>query len=314
MQFTRWLVMVPLAAAAMCGSVCRADPSADAQTEATRVIARGFLHQLFTVQDSFGAYRRYATPDFVQHNPEMADGIAGREAFFRARASQSGGHPAKMVNVYSIVLVDKDLFAIHHHGFSGPDDKGRVFVDIWRVSSGRIVEHWDVIQPYPPTMLHANGMACGRGETYATAVALVSSPENPTCGLPDPKASRAASVRVVDQYTADVRTGDIRGAITRWFTNDYRQHSPNIADGREGAIVYLEREYGKAATASPKATATRTIAEGDYVLEHRQVLYPGATRLSTNVDIFRVRDGKVSEHWDVKQPVPDTSANRNGMW
>jgi predicted SnoaL-like aldol condensation-catalyzing enzyme len=285
-----------------------------AETAATREVAQAFMQQLFVQQDSFGAYRKYVAPDFVQHNPEMADGIAGREAFFTERAKQAGGHSTPLVNVYNIVLVDKDLFAIHHHAFSGPQDKGRVFVDIWRVANGRIVEHWDVIQPYPETTLQANGMGCGHGETYAEALKVASSPDHPTCLLPNIGAERGASIAVIDDYTAGVRAGDVRGSILRWFTPDYRQHSPNIADGREGAIEYLEREYGDASRPKPQASATRMIAEGDYVLEHRQVLYPGATRLSTNIDIFRVRNGKISEHWDVKQLVPETSANKNGMW
>jgi len=295
-------------------ALAQAAPAHDEQTAATRKVAQAFLHQLFTLQDSFGAYRQYAIPDFVQHNPEMADGIAGREAFFKARAQKETGHPVKMANVYNIVLVDGDLFAIHHEGFSGPDDPGRVFVDIWRVAKGRIVEHWDVIQPYPQHRLNDNGMGCGQGDTYATALNVVSSPEHPVCPLPDPKYSREASIKVEDDYTAAVKGGDVSAAIMQWFTPDYRQHSPNIADGRQGAIDYLDREYGKNAKVRPKATASRIIAEGDYVLAHRQVLYPGATKTSTNVDIFRIRDGKVSEHWDVKQLVPDTSANKNGMW
>jgi len=293
----------------------RADSSDAAQSAATRELARAFLKQLFVDQDSFGAYRRFAAPDFVQHNPEMANGIAGREAFFTNRARQAGGHGGKMVNVYNLVLVDRDLFAIHHHAFTGPQEPGRVFVDIWRVAQGRIVEHWDVIQPYPSLMMHANGMACGRGESFEDALKVDSSPAATTCAAPDPHASREASIKVIDDYTAAVRAGDIRAAVTRWFTPDYRQHSPNIADGAEGAIRYLEGEYGKAVRQTPRAVSrTRIVAEGDYVLMHRQVVYPGSARVSTNVDIFRVRDARVSEHWDVKQLVPETSANANGMW
>lgn len=307
-----WLTVAVLALTR--GSLALADAEHDAQTAATRVVAQAFLQQLFAEQDSFGSYRKYATPDFKQHNPEMADGIAGREAFFTARAKRSDGHAGKMVNVYNLVLVDGDLFAIHHHAFGGPHDPGRVFVDIWRVAKGRIVEHWDVIQPYPTSMMNANGMGCGRGERYQDAVKLESSPAHTTCPAPDPRASREASIKVVDSYTAAVRSGDVRGAIRRWFTPDYRQHSPNIADGAEGAIAYLEREYGRGAKERPRATATRILAEGDYVLEHRQVIYPGSARVSTNVDIFRIRDGRISEHWDVKQLVPEKAANANGMW
>ncbi len=293
-------------------------PSHAEQTEATRIVARAFLHQLFAEQDNFGAYRKWAAPDFKQHNPQMADGVTGREAFFAARArgsdAHSRGQAGRMANVYNLVLVDGDLFAIHHHAFSAPN-QGRVFVDIWRVANGRIVEHWDVIQPYPASRMNPNGMGCGQGENYADALELASSPEHTTCPAPDPNAAREASLKVIAAYTADVRTGDVRGAIARWFTPNYRQHSPNIADGAAGAKTYLEHEFDRGEKQMPRAvTPTRTVAEGDYVLMHRQVVYPGSTHVSTNVDIFRVRNGRISEHWDVKQPVPEKSANANGMW
>jgi len=283
------------------------------ETTSTRVIAAEFLHQLFGQQDLLGAYDRYAAPDFVQHNPEMADGIAGRKAYFAARAQHANGIPAKWANVYNMILVDGDLFAIHHHVFSGPEDHGRVFVDIWRVAGGRIVEHWDVIQPIPARLAHENGIVCGRGENYAAALALGPTLDAPTCGLPDPSASPVATREVIETYTASIRSGDVRDSILRWFSPAYRQHSPNIPDGAQGAIAYLEKEYGKG-VAKPLLGPARVIADGDFILYHRLVTYPNAPQPSANIDIFRVTDGKISEHWDVKQTVPAVAANANGMW
>jgi len=290
-----------------------ATPTHTEQTAATRIVAEAFLRQLFGQQDLLGAYDRYAAPDFIQHNPEMADGIAGRKAYFAARAKHATGNPASPANVYNMVLVDGDLFAIHHHIFSGPEDPGRVFVDIWRVADGRIVEHWDVIQPNPEQLAHSNGSGCGRGETYDTARVLGSTPDAPTCGLPDPAASRVKTREVIERYVAEVASGDVRNAILRWFSADYRQHSPTIAEGAQGAIAHLQREYGKNAP-PPRLGPARVIAEGDLILYHRLVTYPGAQGPSANVDIFRVTNGKISEHWDVKQAAPAKPANANSMW
>lgn len=283
------------------------------QTEATRTVARAFLQQLFVAGDVSRAYERHAAPDFVQHNPQMADGIAGRVAFSAAQARSARGKPSQWANVFDIVLVDGDLFAAFHHVFTGPGDRGRVFVDIWRVANGQIVEHWDVIQAVPQHLAHGNGMTCGSAGDYASARALGQTLDRPTCRAPDPQAARARSMAVIDAYTAGLSTGDVRGSILRWFSPDYIQHSPNIAPGVDGAIDYLQHEFGGHAT-RPKATPPRILAEGDYVLYHRQVMYPGAARPSVNVDIFRVTGGRISEHWDVKQTVPAKAANANGMW
>lgn len=284
------------------------------KTEATRAVAQAFLRQMFVENDVRGAYATYAAPDFIQHNPLMADGLEGHRAYFASLAKQPQGHTSDWAHVFNMVLVDGDLFAVHHHVFRTPEDRGRVFVDVWRVADGRIVEHWDVIQAIPATMAHSNGMACGRGQDFHSAKMLGDTLADPACGRPDPHADRDVSMQVLQDYVAEVGAGNVRAAIERWFSSDYRQHSPTIGDGADGAIAYLEHEFGRGPSAMPRAGPARIVAEGDYVLFHRLVTYAESDRPSSNIDVFRVTNGKISEHWDVKQPVPDTSANKNGMW
>jgi predicted SnoaL-like aldol condensation-catalyzing enzyme len=58
----------------------------------------------------------------------------------------------------------------------------------------------------------------------------------------------------------------------------------------------------------------QVFADGDYVILHvRSVREPG-TRGSAIVDIFRLEQGKIVEHWDVRQEVPEQAANSNGMF
>jgi predicted SnoaL-like aldol condensation-catalyzing enzyme len=285
-----------------------ASMSAD-QTAATRMIAHDFLHRMFVQHDEIGAYARYAAPEFIQHDPEIKDGVAGLRSYLAAQ--ETNGNPAARAQVINIVLIDGDLFALHV--FTGADDIGQVIVDIWRVAAGRIAEHWDVVQAIPATMANGNGMACGKGGDYAAARALRNTLDRPTCGAPDPNATRAESLAVIQAYTTSLVQGDVRGSIMRWFAADYRQHSPKIADGIGGAIDYLVAEFGEHAR-MPTLAAKRYVIEGDYVLDHHQVTRPGQTQPTVNADIFRVTRGKISEHWDVKRRVPEQAANSNGMW
>ena len=58
----------------------------------------------------------------------------------------------------------------------------------------------------------------------------------------------------------------------------------------------------------------RIFADGDYVIVHVHAVREPGTRGNAIIDIFRLEDGKVVEHWDVIQPIPEKSANDNGMF
>jgi predicted SnoaL-like aldol condensation-catalyzing enzyme len=264
------------------------------------------------------AYGTYATADFTEHNPEIGNGYEAKLAYFKARQAANPASPpaSQWADVIDNVIVDTDLFAIQRHVFTQPGDRGRLFVDLWRVAGGKIVEHWDVIQPVPETVRNANTPWCGKGSDYASARMMGDTLESPTCGAPDVAANPADSRALVRRYTETLvrRDAVVAETVRRFNSPDFVQHSPDIEAGLAALATHLQEELS--ATGSSKSTSfvSHMLVQGDRVLVHRHVVRPNDPLGVVAVDIFRVTGGKIVEHWDVKQRVSPTSANGHTPW
>jgi predicted SnoaL-like aldol condensation-catalyzing enzyme len=106
--------------------------------------------------------------------------------------------------------------------------------------------------------------------------------------------------------------GEPLAAVERYVGAKYIQHNPSVGDGKAPFIEYFERmaaEYP-----NKQIEFVRTIAEGDLVALHTHQIWPGDEEYVT-MDFFRFdENGKIVEHWDAIQEIPEVSKNGNTMY
>lgn len=124
---------------------------------------------------------------------------------------------------------------------------------------------------------------------------------------------------VIDFFKTAFIEKDPEKAVRLYVGSDYRQHNPFIADGKQAFIQFVKQWTN--VDFNRKFEIRRVMAEGAYVVLHiRQILAEGDKDFSVApngkavIDIYRLEDGKIVEHWDVVQAVPTESANPNTMF
>ncbi len=103
-----------------------------------------------------------------------------------------------------------------------------------------------------------------------------------------------------------------REAIETYAGAEYIQHNPHVGDGKEAFIAYFEKMAAE--FPGKRVEIKRAFAEGDHVILHCHQIWPDDLEYA-GIDIFRLdENGKIVEHWDVLQELPDVSANDNSMF
>lgn len=129
-------------------------------------------------------------------------------------------------------------------------------------------------------------------------------------------------------YGADARQEDNKKIVTEFYDKAinqkdfeaaskylgpvYIQHNQNAADGAGGLKAFIRSLREKFPNAHSEVK--RVFVDGDYVVLHVHAVRTPGTRGMAIVDIFRLKNGKIEEHWDVHEDIVEKPANGNGMF
>jgi predicted SnoaL-like aldol condensation-catalyzing enzyme len=101
-----------------------------------------FLDTVFNKHKVAAAFENYVGVDYIQHNPYVP---TGKDAGVKALSALVAKFPQLHIDIVQ-VIVDGDLVSVHSHEIKQPGERGSAIGEFFRLSNGKIVEHWDVIQ------------------------------------------------------------------------------------------------------------------------------------------------------------------------
>ena len=145
------IILAILASAVVPAALVAAPPAGN------KAIVTAFYEMAFVKHKPTLAARAYLSDHYIQHNPHVPNGIAPFIGYFEQYFRT---HPTASSRIYRVIAED-DLVVIHSHAKENPQDAGLALIDIFRVDHGKIVEHWDVMQPVVAKTPNGNTMFDG---------------------------------------------------------------------------------------------------------------------------------------------------------
>lgn len=224
---------------------------------------------------------------YIQHNLAVGDGLAGLAEVLEAL-------PRGSAKVHVVRAFSDGNFVFTHteYDFFGP----KIGFDVFRFEDGKIVEHWDNLQP-TPARPNPSGRSMIDGPTVATELDQTE-----------------ANKRLVSAFVDDILVNGRMERLAGYFDGDnYRQHNPEVADGLSGLGAALKAMAEEGLTMVYRRVH-RVLGEGNFVLVASEGEFAG--RHVAFYDLFRVENGKIAEHWDTIEPIPPRSEwkNSNGKF
>lgn len=262
-----------------------AAPVALARPTDNRVIVQDFVDLFYAKRDMAGAFAAHVSADYVQHNPGLPDGPAAAVAALGPMFAQSGSR----FDVKHL-LVDGDLALVHLFGQGKPGTAGGAVADLYRLKDGKVVEHWDVLQPIEPgidPLAAAPVKARVKGEA---------------------ERNRRIFMQFVDLLFAK---GQVEQAYRRYVAADLIQHNSRMGQGRDAAVAVIE---GMRASPGASFEVLHVLVDGDLAAVHYRGKLSAGDHGEAVVEIFRFDKGRIVEHWDMFQPVPEKSMNDHPMF
>ena len=237
------------------------------------------------------ALDKYTGDRYTQHSTGVADGKEGFIEFFAPFLERN---PIRDIQVVRAIEDGRYVFCHVYQSLNNGEVKW-VTADLFDTDEkGRIVEHWDVIAEYV--------------EDTASGRTMVDGPTE----VEDLEKTDANKV-VVQGFVDDVLIGGKADKVTDYIsTAQYDQHNPEVEDGLEGFGKHL-KQVMETGSAAKYLKVHHLIGQGNFVVIYSHTQMAGEDYAF--FDLFRLKGGKIVEHWDVQEKIsPREMWNNSGKF
>lgn len=223
------------------------------------------------------AVAAYTGNRYTQHSTGVADGREGFIAFFEPFLERN---PIRDFQVIRALQDGRKVFVQVYQNINNGEAEWLTTDFFDSDEDGKIIEHWDVIAPIKP--VNPSGRTQIDGHTEIS-------------DLNQTDANRALVVNFINTCLINRKLEEVRNFIN---SDTYIQHNADVADGLDAFMCFLTPEdcplrYEECFMA---------VAEGNFVATLNRASWDGQDLCQ--VDLFRIEDGKIVEHWDNSEPVP----------
>lgn len=244
---------------------------------------------------------RFLTEDYMQHNPTAPTGRAAFKEIFSSFVERKEEVPETVQDPLVTILAEGDyvVMAFVTH-YPEPDGSGETYTsthfDLFRIENGKIAEHWDSVKlskgVFPPAPEDGGPLPVVgiKGEAQLAILAN----EDPAL---------ANNKRLVFDTWRHIPEAGREELAELYLDPIYIQHNPNATTGRAGFVEYFSKRPDSAIDPFLEDPLVAMVAEGDLVVQVLQEERPNPNKPDELYyvawfDMFRVRDGRLVEHWD----------------
>lgn len=237
------------------------------------------------------ALDKYTGERYTQHSTGVRDGKEGFIEFFTPFLERN---PIRDIQVKRTIEDGQYVFAHVYQSLNNGEAEW-VTADIFDTDDdGKIIEHWDVIAEYKWPTVSGRSMVDGPTEIE---------------DLDQTDANKA----VVQGFVDTVLIGGQLEKVTDYIsTEQYDQHNPAVGDGLDGFGTFLQEAAARGQTME-YVKVHRLLGQGNFVVIYSEVKMGGDDWAF--IDLFRLKAGKIVEHWDVQEKIgPKETWNNAGKF